>query len=99
MGEYVSLDMGCTWEFESSLFNFIYYEYIENVAQLEECTTKVRSVVQVHPFSIWQIAIARSCIFPLKFQCFSLGDLCRSSRHTGFFLTRGVYGRKMLQEL
>nr|DAJ33291.1 MAG TPA: hypothetical protein [Herelleviridae sp.]DAZ51040.1 MAG TPA: hypothetical protein [Caudoviricetes sp.] len=21
---------------------------------------------------------------PLKFQCFSLGDLCRSSRHTGF---------------
>ena len=30
MGEYVSLDMGCTWEFESSLFNFIYYEYIEH---------------------------------------------------------------------
>lgn len=28
MGEYVSLDMGCTWEFESSLFNFIYYEYM-----------------------------------------------------------------------
>lgn len=21
MGEYVSLDMGCTWKFESSLFN------------------------------------------------------------------------------
>ena len=48
MGEYVSLDMGCTWEFESSLFNFIYYEYIETVAQLQESTKKVRSVVQVH---------------------------------------------------
>lgn len=22
MGEYVSLDMGCTWKFKSSLFNF-----------------------------------------------------------------------------
>lgn len=22
MGEYVSLDMGCTWEFESPLFNY-----------------------------------------------------------------------------
>nr|DAV62963.1 MAG TPA: hypothetical protein [Caudoviricetes sp.] len=22
---------------------------------------------------------------PFRFQCFSLGDLCRSSRHTGFF--------------
>jgi hypothetical protein len=89
MGEYVSLDMGCTWEFESSLFNFIYYEYIENVAQLEERTTKVRSVVQVHPFSIWQIAIARSCIFPLKVPVFLVGRFMPFKSAHWIFLNRG----------
>nr|DAT24117.1 MAG TPA: hypothetical protein [Caudoviricetes sp.] len=55
MGEYVSLDMGCTWKFESSLFN-------SNELQSLEF------------FSYF-----------VRFQCFSLGDLCRSSRRTGLF--------------
>lgn len=58
MGEYVSLDMGCTWKFESSLFN-------SNELQSLEF------------FSYF-----------VRFQCFSLGDLCRSSRRTGLFLLR-----------
>lgn len=94
MGEYVSLDMGCTWRFESSLFNFIYYEYIENVAQLEECTTKVRSVVQVHSFSIWQIAIARSCIFPLKVPVLLVGRFMPFKSAHWDFLNRGSLWKK-----
>lgn len=58
MGEYVSLDMGCTWKFESSLFN-------SNELQSLEF------------FSYF-----------VRFQCFSLGDLFRSSRRTGLFLLR-----------
>lgn len=54
-------------------FSIAIVGFLENVAQLEECTTKVRAVVQFHPFSIWQIAIARSCIFPLKVPVFLVG--------------------------
>lgn len=31
---------------------------------------------------------------PLKFQCFSLGGLCRSSRHTGFFFNKRCLWKK-----
>ena len=31
---------------------------------------------------------------PLKFQCFLLGGLCRSSRHTGFFFNKRCLWKK-----
>lgn len=34
MGEYVSLDMGCTWKFEASLFSSIFKEYGQVVKTL-----------------------------------------------------------------